>query len=171
MVTPLEQISKVERLRTAAENDERPLVKVLKDLGYQARKNDVASKNREIGDVIFKSLKDDSLEMSFEVQVSVKHSRFSYKKEKVTRYVGPSGIDKAFVMLGCKSKDGTAMLYVMAEAKYLNEFIKAGEGAVDKGDYYVFSPENLGAQLKGRFAIDLTIEDVAKKFIQLVDPK
>lgn len=156
--------AKFKRLRTAAIQDELPLVAALKSLGLDAKKNSDVKKQRSWGDVLF-TLED--AKRSFESQVAGKKN-FSYAKHKATEYVGPGEYEHAYVMLGCVGDKEDQHFYVMCQAKHLHEFLERNKDKMLREDKYFIIPPGELSDLEGHVAAGDTIEEVTKEFIELV---
>lgn len=157
---------KMRRLREAAVSYEEPLCRSLTNRGVPAHRNTNIATQRTQGDVLFTMT--DGSRRSFEVQVSKKHTSFSYTAHKVLEYVGPGEPEHAYVMLAClqSKQDPTGMLFFMCSAKELHRYLKDNEVRClsDDGRYYVISPGDVIA-FDGPVAFGDSIEEVVQEFL------
>lgn len=157
--------AKFKRLRTAALQDEIPLVEALKSLGVKAIRNTDIKTQKTWGDVLFKDSGGNAC--SFESQVAGKKN-FSYSKSKVDKYVGPGDYEYAYVMLGCVGDKSDQHFYLMCQAKYLHDFLSKNSDKMLREDkYFIIPPGDLSA-LEGHIAVGDSIEEVTKEFFDLM---
>ena len=154
---------KFRRLRSAALNDENPMVKAFNDHGVSAKKNTNIATQRSHGDVL---LTIDSTPRSVESQVAT-YANFSYALHKVKEYVGPGLPEHAYVMLGCKREQNSKeMFYLFCQAVALHRYIKDNSTSLLSPDqkYYIIPPGNL-ADLPGDIGIGDNIQTAVKDFL------
>lgn len=161
-----DEIEKIMRMRKAAREDEHPLVESLRSLGFEAWRNNDASRQRREGDVHFRRHGELGVVSSFECQVTDTNRNFSYSKHKVTEYRGPDGNEWAYVFLGCKAKSSEEMIYCVVRSIELNEFLNGTTGFQDMGKYYIFSPASLGNVVTGPFAMASDIKTALELFME-----
>jgi hypothetical protein len=159
-------------VRHARISYEKPVADELERLGCKALVTEGTPKqNRETGDVLFCPPGYPSPIASFtytiEIQVSEKHTNFSYTANKITKYKGFGRPERRFVMLGCL--DGpTDKLFVIVKADELHDDLVKHLSPVN-GEYYVIFPSRLSTYKE--LYIGRSPEEAARKMVESLPDK